>query len=135
MTLASIYRKASNHSAFMAVACLAAAVLITGCATTGGGSVDPFVGTWDLVVESALGTTEQTLVVGSDMTGAIDIDGVSVEITNVATDGNNATFDVVFDIQGQELAAKFEGIIDGDSISGEYVTELGNGTVTGTRAQ
>lgn len=135
MTLASIYRKASTHSAFMAVACLAAAVLITGCATTGGGSVNPFVGTWNLVVESALGTTEQTLVVGSDMTGAIDIDGASVEITNVATDGNNATFDVVFDIQGQELDAKFEGTIDGDSISGEYVTELGNGTVTGSRAQ
>lgn len=110
-------------------------VLISGCASIGGGgSSNPFVGTWDLVVESALGTNEQTLIVGSDMTGNItsaDL-GDSV-ISNAAADGNSVTFDVTFDVQGQELAAKFQGTIDGDSISGEYVTELGNGTVTGTR--
>jgi len=100
----------------------------------GGAASNPFVGTWDLVVESQLGTNEQTLVVGSDLTGSItSADLGDTMISNAAVDGNSVTFDVVFDIQGQELPAKFEGTIDGDSISGEYVTELGNGTVTGTR--
>ena len=109
---------------------------VVGCATTGGGGAsNPLVGSWSLTVESALGTSEQTLTVMADMSGSVTITGLdsTIPISNAAVDGQSATFDVVFDIQGQELAAKFEGTIDGDSISGEYVTDLGNGTVTGTR--
>jgi len=126
--------KQSHRAAVLAFTCLLAAGLFAGCATGGGGS-NPFVGTWDLVVESALGTNEQTLVIGADMSGSVTQDGTSIEISNAASDGSSASFDIVFDIQGQELSAAFEGTIDGDDISGEYVTELGNGTVTGTRAQ
>ncbi len=135
MSLRSITRLTSKRTAVLSIACLALAVLISGCATTGGGSAsNPFVGTWDLVVESPLGTSEQTLVVGSDMAGAITSEDFGdAEISNAAADGNSVTFDVTFDLDGQELPAKFEGTIDGDSISGEYVTELGNGTVIGTR--
>ena len=135
MSLRSMTRLRSNRTAVLSIACLALTVLISGCASLGGGgSSNPLVGTWDLVVESQLGTNEQTLVVGSDMTGNItSADLGDSAISNAAADGNSVTFDVTFDIQGQELPAKFEGTIDGDSISGEYVTELGNGTVTGTR--
>ena len=134
MSLRSITRSTSKRTAVLSIACLTLTVLISGCATMGGGASNPFVGTWDLVVESQLGTNEQTLVVGSDLAGSItSADLGDSEISNAAVDGNTVTFDVTFDIQGQELAAKFEGTIDGDSISGEYVTDLGNGTVTGTR--
>ena len=134
MSLRSMTRRTSNRVAVLSIACLAMTVLISGCATMGGGASNPLVGTWDLVVESQLGTNEQTLVVASDLTGSItSADLGDTEISNAAVDGNSVTFDVVFDIQGQELPAKFEGTIDGDSISGEYVTELGNGTVKGTR--
>ena len=134
MSLRSMTRSTSKRAAVLSIACLAVTALISGCASMGGGATNPFVGTWDLVVESQLGTNEQTLVVGSDLMGNItSADLGDTAISNAAVDGNSVTFDVTFDIQGQELAAKFEGIIDGDSISGEYVTELGNGTVTGTR--
>ena len=109
---------------------------MVGCATTGGGGAsNPLVGSWSLTVESALGTSEQTLTVNADMSGAVTTTepAATMPISNAAVDGQSATFDIVFNIQGQELAAKFEGTIDGDSISGEYVTDLGNGTVTGTR--
>ncbi len=134
MSFRSMTRSTSTRTAVLSIAFLAMTLLISGCATTGGGASNPFVGTWDLVVESQLGTNDQTLVVGSDLAGSItSADLGDSEISNAAVDGNSVTFDVTFDIQGQELAAKFEGTIDGDSISGEYVTELGNGTVTGNR--
>ncbi len=134
MSLRSIESLTQSKAAVLLVVCLAMTALISGCATMGGGSVNPFVGTWDVVVDSPLGTSEQTLVIASDMTGAIEAADIgTLEISNVASDGNAASFDVVFDMQGQELTAKFVGTIDGDSISGEYVTDLGNATVTGTR--
>ena len=135
MSLRSILHRTSNRAAILSIACLALTVLISGCATMGGGGAsNPLVGTWDLVVESQLGTNEQTLVVGSDLSGSItSADLGDSEISNAAVDGNSVTFDVTFDVQGNELPAKFNGTIDGDSITGEYVTDLGNGTVTGTR--
>jgi hypothetical protein len=118
-----------------AVASLMACVL-AGCAT--GGSVNPLVGTWNFVVESQLGTLEQVVMINDDLTGVIKMTEPSeVELIpgNIMLDGDKVTFDVVFDIEGQELPAQFVGMLDGDSITGEYVTDLGNGTVTGTRAE
>ena len=117
--------------AFAAIACLA---LAAGCATTGGGG-NPAVGTWNITVESALGTSESVLVINDDQTGNVTVAdlGGTLDIQNVALDGQNLSFNVTFDAQGQELPAKFEGTVDGDTISGEFITDLGNGTVTGTR--
>lgn len=114
---------------------LACAALFAGCASLGGGAKNPFVGTWDLTVVSALGTNQQTLVVNNDLTGTVTSLGLgdAISIENVAVDGNNVRFEVVFEIQGQQLPAEFEGTIDGDSISGDYITDLGNGNVTGSR--
>jgi len=112
------------------------ACALVGCAT-GGGAANPFVGTWNFTVESQLGTLEQVVKINDDLTGMITMtEPAEAEMvpSNVMVDGNSVTFDLVFDIEGQELPAKFEGTIDGDSISGEYVTDLGNGTVTGSRA-
>lgn len=132
----SMKRKVSWIHMAAYVASAAFVFAMVGCATTsGGGASNPLVGSWSLTVESALGTSEQTLTVNADMSGAVTTaePAATIPISNAAVDGLSVTFDIVFDIQGQELAAKFEGTIDGDSISGEYVTELGNGTVTGTR--
>ena len=114
----------------------ACAALFVGCASLGGGGEkNPFVGTWDLKVVSGLGDFPQQLVINDDLTGAVTTEslGVALIIENVAVEGNNVSFDIVFEIEGQELPAEFDGTIDGDSISGEYVTDLGNGSVTGTR--
>ena len=134
MSLRSIESITQSKAATLAVACLAMIALISGCATMGGGSANPSVGTWLIVVDSPLGTSEQTLVIASDMTGTLEAEQVgTLELNNVASEGNSLSFDVVFEIQGQELAAKFDGTIDGDSISGEFITDFGNATITGTR--
>jgi len=123
-------RRAGGIAATVLMACA-----LVGCAT-GGGAANPLVGTWDFTVESQLGTIEQVVKINDDLTGMITNIEPAGEMapSNVTVDGNNVVFDVVFDIEGQELEAQFVGVIDGDSISGEYVTDLGNGTVTGKRA-
>lgn len=134
MSLRSIGSLTQSKASVLVVVCLAMTALISGCASLGGGSANPFVGTWDVVVDSPMGTSENTLIIASDMTGTIESqDAPTLEISNVASEGNSVSYDVVFDIQGQQLAAKFEGTIDGDSLSGEYITDFGNASVTGTR--
>ncbi len=133
MGLRSVESLTQSKASVLVVVCLAMTAIISGCTTLGGGS-DPFVGTWDVVVDSPMGTSEHTLLIASDMTGTIESqDADTLEVSNVASEGNSASYDVVFDIQGQQLAARFEGTIDGDSLSGEYITDFGNATVTGTR--
>jgi hypothetical protein len=112
-----------------------AAVAIAGCATTGG-SANPLVGTWNFTVESQLGTMEQVVTVMEDMTGVVTtVEPPSeINVTNFAYADGAVTFDIVFDIEGTELPAKFVGTLDGDEITGEYVTDLGNGTVMASRA-
>ncbi len=124
-------RRAGGFAATVLMACA-----LVGCAT-GGGMANPLVGTWNFTVESQLGTIEQVVKINDDMTGMISMVEPEAEMvpSNIKLDGNNVTFDVVFDIEGQELPAQFVGTIDGDSITGEYVTDLGNGTVTGSRAE
>ena len=115
--------------------CVAACAVLVGCATTtGGGAPNPLVGTWNVVMESALGTTPIVLTVNADLSGMVSAEGLGdVPISETVVDGQSVTFKIVFDLDGQELPATFEGTIDGDSISGEFITDLGNGTVTGTR--
>jgi len=114
---------------------LTCAALFVGCASLGGGDKNPFVGTWDLTVVSGLGTFSQQLVVNDDLTGAASTEELdsALIMENVAVEGNSVSFDIVFEIEGRDLPAEFGGVIDGDSISGQYVTDLGNGSVTGTR--
>ena len=114
---------------------LAVAVVSLGaCATLfGGGAAIPAVGTWDTTVESQLGTSEQVLVINDDLTGSVSTGDAELAISNVVAEGDTLNFDITFDIQGSPLEAKFSGTIDGDSITGEYVTDLGNGELTGTR--
>jgi hypothetical protein len=109
-------------------------VWLGGCATLfGGGAPNPAVGTWDVTVESALGTQEQELVVHDDMSGYVKSGDAEIAIQNAALDADMLTFDISFDVQGQQLDAKFDGTIKGDTLTGQYVTELGNGDVSGTR--
>lgn len=125
-------RRAGVFAAAVLMACV-----LAGCATGGGGAANPFVGNWNFTVESQLGTIEQVVKINDDLTGMITSLEPAGEMSadNIVVDGNNVTFDVVFDIEGEELEAQFVGVIDGDNITGEYITDLGNGTVTGSRAE
>ena len=107
-----------------------------------GAPPDPLVGTWNVTVVSPLGTSEQSITVTEDTTGNGGLAGsihvpdgdATIAVNNLLREGQTVTFDIVFDIQGQEVPAKFKGTIDGDNITGEFVTDFGNATVEGTRA-
>lgn len=92
------------------------------------------VGTWDVTSESELGTLQRTLVVNPSLSGVYKSDEAEWPISNVAQSGNDVTFDVTVNVQGQELPLTFEGVIDGDILAGELKSELGNGVVTAKRA-
>jgi|TARA_B110001454_G_C12705874_1_gene428554 hypothetical protein len=110
-------------------------VFIAGCASVGGGGGNPAIGTWDAISTSQLGENAQVLVVNEDMTGVVRNQGaIETAMQNAAFADGELTFDVTFMIQGQNLAAKFVGTVDGDAIVGEYQTQFGNASVKGTRA-
>ena len=110
-------------------------VFIEGCASVGGGGGNPAIGTWDAISTSQLGENAQVLVVNEDMTGVVRNQGaIEIAMQNAAFADGELTFDVTFMIQGQNLAAKFVGTVDGDAIVGEYQTQFGNASVKGTRA-
>ena len=77
------------------------------------------------------------MTVNEDMTGLIHVpeDDTTITVMNLLLEGQTVTFEIVFDLQGQEIAAKFNGTLDGDDISGVFVTDIGNATVTGKRAE
>jgi hypothetical protein len=109
------------------------AALLAGCATTS--SRHPVAGTWDVESVSNMGTSRQTLMVNEDLTGMLQpaAGGPGIPLNNGSFEGGQLTFDVSFNIQGNALAAKFVGTIEGESITGEYRTAYGNGAVTGVR--
>ena len=88
------------------------------------------------MVESPLGTVPQTMMLNEDMSGTI-IATEPLEATftfsNAIADGQSLSFVFSGEIFGQEFTSEFQGTIDGDMITGEYVTEQGSVPFTGTR--
>ena len=119
------------------VAVVALALVLAGCASTGGGGAsNPAVGTWALIVESPLGTIPQTLILNEDMSGTIMATEpleVTFTFSNAMVDGPSLSFVFTGEILGQEFTSQFQGTVDGDMITGEYVTEQGSIPFTGTR--
>ena len=93
------------------------------------------VGTWKLTSESALGTLERDLVINADMTGKYITDDNEFDIENLTVDGENVSFDLTLDVQGQEMALNFQGKLDGDSLAGEFFADGSSvAQVTASRA-
>lgn len=114
----------------------ACAALFVGCASLlSGGEKSPFIGTWDLTVESPLGTNYHQLSVNDDFSGTIltEDSDAGLPIKNVIVEENNVSFEIVFNYQGEDLPAKFVGVMTGDVIFGEYSSYVGNASVTAKR--
>ncbi len=132
-----------RNAASIVTACVLAAT-ISGCAMLGlGKAANPLVGDWNITVESALGTQQQVLSIhegDEGLAGQINAanpdtgETTVVPISNVMLVEQAVTFDITFKFGENELAAKFAGVLDGDALTGEFVTDFGNGSVTGTRA-
>jgi hypothetical protein len=57
----------------------------------------------------------------------------SYPLSNVIADGQSLSFVVATGPAGQEIKFSFNGTVDGDEITGEYVSIFGTSKVTGVR--
>ena len=117
---------------------LAAALVALGCSGYGAPALPAAVGSWNMTIETPLGTQTPTIDVTGDASGLMvamaSPDG-SVEATDV-TFGEDGSlgFTVAIDAGGQQLTLVFSGMVDGDSLTGAFATDFGDMEATATRA-
>lgn len=106
-------------------------ILLAACA--GGGTANPIVGTWNTIASTPLGDQEATWTIAADGTGVMSGDAGDQPVSGIMMDGNNVSFEVSIDAGGQTLNLSFSGVVEGDSLSGEFESDFGAFAVTGTR--
>ena len=117
---------------------LAAALLAAGCSAYGAPALPAAVGSWNMSIETPLGTQTPTINVTGDasglMVGMASPDG-TVEATDV-TFGEDGSlgFTVEIDAGGQQLTLVFSGMVEGDALNGTFATDFGDMEATATRA-
>lgn len=96
-------------------------------------SVPPGVGAWDVQMNTPLGNQDAVLTIAEDGTGTMAGQQGEQAISGIVMDGNEISFSVDIDAQGQSLTLEFSGAVDGDSLSGEFQTPFGALAVNGSR--
>ena len=105
--------------------------LLVGCAA---GGPPPGVGVWGVEMVTPLGNLPATLTLNADGSGGLSADGLGdAPISGVMYDGNSVSFSAEIDAQGQTLVLDFTGMVEGDSIDGEFGSDFGAMAVTATR--
>ncbi len=117
---------------------LAAALLTVGCSAYGAPALPAAVGSWNMSIETPLGTQTPTINVTGDASGLmvamVSPDG-QVDATDITFGEDGALgFTVVVPAGGQELTLVFSGMVDGDSLNGTFATDFGDMTATAARA-
>ena len=117
---------------------LAAALLTVGCSAYGAPALPAAVGSWNMSIETPLGTQTPTINVTGDASGLmvamVSPDG-QVDATDITFGEDGALgFTVVVPAGGQELTLVFSGMVDGDSLNGTFATDFGDMTATAMRA-
>ncbi len=98
------------------------------------GTVNPAVGNWSVQIQTPGPGTATTWAINEDMSGMLTLpEGAPLSMNNTMCVDGALTFDVVFDMQGTELPAKFVGTITGDEVDGAFQTSFGNVTAKGMR--
>ena len=106
-------------------------VILAGCAA----SIPPAVGIWDVEMTiPQLGALPATMTVNEDGSGSMSLGPLGeAPIEGISFDGNTLGFVGEFDAQGNMIVLEFSGEVDGDAISGEFQSDFGAMTVTGSR--
>jgi len=93
-------------------------------------------GTWIMAVETGAGSGSPTFVLvqkGDALTGSYKGQLGEAQVTGTVT-GNDVVIEYKVDAQGQVLAVKYTGKVDGNSMSGKVsLGQLGEGTFKGTK--
>lgn len=95
-------------------------------------------GKWSFETQGRNGPTTQTLNLkqsGSDLTGTLTGGrGGEVQISDGKVDGNNVSFNVVREFQGNKVTIKYSGVMSGDEMKLTIETGRGPQEVTAKRS-
>jgi hypothetical protein len=80
------------------------------------------VGTWDITIESPQGKRESQLVIkqdGGKLTGALKSPRGERPLDSVKLEGNDITFVMTANVQGQDMVFTYKGKVEKDSMKGD----------------
>lgn len=110
---------------------VAATIFLAACAST---PANPFVGLWDISIDTPVGIMGAALEVNPDLMGTMSsIDLGRTDLQGLTVTGNAVSFNVTVDAQGQTLLLSFAGTVEGDNLTGNFDSDFGTIPVTGTR--
>ncbi len=110
---------------------VAAALFLAACAST---PPNPFVGLWDVSIETPVGAMVAVLDIEPGLSGIMSsTDLGSAELSDITVVDNAVTFATTVDAQGQSLTLRFAGTIAGDTLAGNFDTDFGAIPLTGTK--
>jgi hypothetical protein len=117
-------------------ACLGAMFAILALTMAQVAAAADITGTWNMTVQTSAGSGSPTFVLvqkGDAVTGSYKGQLGDAPVTGTVA-GNDVTLEFKIDAQGQSLAIKYTGKLDGKSISGKVsLGSFGDGTFTGTK--
>jgi len=93
----------------------------------------PGVGAWDVSINTPVGAQTGVWTINADGTGVMGGEQGDQVLDGIMLEGNTIAFDVDIDAGGQSLSLSFSGTVDGDSFEGEFSSDFGPFSVTGTR--
>jgi hypothetical protein len=94
------------------------------------------VGTWEFTRQGRDGTPRtSTLKINPDMTGTYTMRDNPVPISDLKVDGNQVTFKMTMSFGGNESTQEFKGKVDGQTLSGAFISERGEREATGKKVQ
>ncbi len=91
-------------------------------------------GTWNLKVSTPMGEQTPVLTVNADGSGKMDSPQGKVEFSGGQIEGESITVKFKMKVMGTEIDATLSGKAEGDKISGQIATAMGNASFTGARA-
>lgn len=109
------------------------ALLLGACA--GMSAPHPAVGSWELTIDTPLGAMSSDLAVNEDMTGTMSSQDLGTAPLSQVSLGeqNMLNFAVEIDAQGTAMVLDFSGVVNGDTLTGNFDTDFGAIPVTGQR--
>jgi len=92
------------------------------------------VGTWEFVREAQDGTKRvNTLKIKPDMTGTYSMRDNEVPVNDLKVSGNEVTFKVIMNFNGNEFPMEFKGKLEGKTLKGEFTTSRGTREAVGNK--
>ena len=90
-------------------------------------------GKWKLKISTPMGEQTPTLTLNADGSGTMEGAMGKVDIADAKVEGDKADFSVSFSGMGRSITIQVSASADGDNISGDFNTPMGNSQFSGQR--